>query len=225
MKDIRAVPEREATTQLQVQNLLNIAGTMMAALLVPNHNISEPHHSKPELDGGCKSAAEMTFIESCNALTDILRDKSRWSLEVTKVLELQAVKLNQYHIDVLTEQKKALAAMNTPSYRFHPELVRTSDGMYCAYLGDIDNPEASLVGIGKTAEAAFHAFDELFSGRIPNEMVSYLLAQEERLKQKHEKELDETRTQRPKKRKTSRSKPRRDSDSTSPNENSGGSAG
>lgn len=222
MKDIRAVPEREVTTNLQIQSLLNIAGTMMGALLTPHRNF-EPHHTPPELDGGCQSAAEMTFIECCNALTDIIRDKSRWSLEVTKVLELQAVKLNQSHLEVLTEQKKALAAVNTPSYRFKPSLVRLQDGMYAAYLGDINLPESSLVGIGRTAEAAFHAFDELFSGRVPNSMVEYLLASEAKLQQQNEK-LDETRTRSIKRRKATRRKPRGNSETTPPDEDGSGSA-
>lgn len=222
MKDIRAVPEREITTQLQINSLLNIAGTMMGALLVPHHNF-EPHHRRPELDGGCQSAAEMTFIECCNALTDIIRDKSRWSLEVTKVLELQAVKINQTHIEVLQAQKRSIEAFNTPSYRFKPSLVRLQDGMYCAYLGDLENPEQSLVGIGKTADEAFRAFDMLFFGQVPNAMVDYLLAHEEKLKQQNEK-LDETRTRSIKRRKATRRKPRGDSETTPPDEDGSGPA-
>jgi hypothetical protein len=216
------VPEREITTQLQVSTLLNIAGTMMGALLVPHHNF-EPHHRRPELDGGCQSAAEMTFIECCNALTEIIRDKSRWSLEVTKVLELQAVKINQTHIEVLQAQKKSIDGFSTPSYRFKPTLVRLSDGMYAAFLGDLASPETSLVGIGKTAEAAFKAFDMLFSGQVPNDMVDYLLAHEEKLKQQNEK-LDDTRTRSIKRRKATRRKPRGNSETTPPDQNSGGPA-
>lgn len=184
-QNIRSVPEREATTAIQVNNLLSIAQTMMAALLVPHHGF-EPHQEKPELDGGCKSAAEMTFIECCNTLTDIIRDKTRWNLTLQRALEVQALKINQSHIEVLEMQKKAVAGLATPSYKHKPSLVRLNDGYYCAYLGD--TPEDALCGIGRTAEEAFAAFDEVFSGRVPESMISYLLAQEERLKQQADNE-------------------------------------
>lgn len=212
-QNLRAVPEREATTSMQVSNLLNIAQTMMGALLVPNHGF-EPHHEKPELDGGCKNACEAVLIETCNVLTDVLRDKTRWNLLLQRALESQALQINAQHIEVLKAQRAAVASMLTPSYRFKPSLARLSDGYYAAYLGDITQPEHALIGIGKTAEAAFAAFDELFSGRVPNDMVDYLLAQEEKLKLKlNEKQqtLDETRTSSPSRRKTGRRKPRNDS--------------
>lgn len=213
-RNIQAVPASEATTAVQINNLLSIAQTMMAALLVPNHNIYEPHHDKPELDGGCKSAAEMAFIETCNTLTDIVRDKSRWNLMLQRALEIQALKLNQAHIEVLEGQKKAVAGLATPSYKFKPNLVRLTDGYYCAYLGD--KPEDALCGIGRTAEEAFAAFDKVFVGQIPPEMVAYLLAQEEQLKQQYEKTQDaeivgRRRTGKTKKRKTKGDEPRGDS--------------
>lgn len=209
---IRAIPDREATTSVQVSNLLSIAQTMLAALLAPNHNLPEPHHSKPELDGGSKSAAEMTFIECCNRLTGMIRDDSRWDLILQKALGIQAVKLNQAHIEVLEIQKKAVSGLATPSYKHKPTLIRLTDGYYCAYLGD--KPEDSLCGIGRTAEEAFAAFDKVFVGQIPPEMVAYLLAQEERLKQQYEKNqqdveiVDDERTRSTKNRKTKRNKPR-----------------
>lgn len=215
-QNIRAVPEREATTSVQVSNLLNIAGTMMAALLAPNHNIVEPHHSKPELDGGCKSAAEMTFIECCNALTDIVRDKTRWNLTLQRALEIQTLKINQAHIEVLAAQKQSIESLAKPSSRFHPSLVRMTDGMYAAYLGDIDNPETALVGIGRTAELAFEAFDSLFAGQVPSDMLEWLHTQKQKLKQNNEKTIeaeivDAQRTSKTKKRKAKRNKPRGDS--------------
>lgn len=181
---IRSIPDREATTSVQVSNLLSIAQTMLAALLAPNHNISEPHHSKPELDGGSKSAAEMTFIECCNRLTGMIRDDTRWNLTLQRAMEVQALKLNQTHIEVLEMQKKAVSGLATPSYKHKPTLIRLTDGYYCAYLGD--KPEESLCGIGRTAEEAFAAFDEVFSGRVPNSMVEYLLAQEAKLRKENE---------------------------------------
>lgn len=222
-QNIRAVPEREATTSMQVSNLLSIAQTMMGALLVPNHGF-EPHHEKPELDGGCKSACEMVLIESCNTLTEILRDKTRWNLMLQRALESQALQINAQHIEVLKSQRAAVASMLTPSYRFRPSLARLSDGYYAAYLGDIAQPEHALIGIGKTAEAAFAAFDELFSGRVPNDMVDYLLAQEEKLKLKlneNKLEMDAVRTRRTKKTKANRRKSRGDSSKNASDENGG----
>lgn len=213
---IRSIPDREATTAVQVNSLLSIAQAMAYALLAPNHNISEPHHSKPELDGGSKSAAEMTFIECCNRLTDMIRDDSRWDLLLQKALGIQAVKLNQTHIEVLEIQKKAVSGLATPSYKHKPTLIRLTDGYYCAYLGD--KPEDSLCGIGRTAEEAFAAFDKVFVGQVPESMIQYLLVQEEKLKQQaanNEKTQDaeivgQRRTGKAKKRKTKGDEPRGD---------------
>lgn len=205
------MPDREATTSVQVSNLLSIAQTMLAALLAPNHNLVEPHHSKPELDGGSKSAAEMTFVECCNRLTGMIRDESRWDLMLQKALAMQAVKLNQAHIEMLEIQKKAVSGLATPSYKHKPTLIRLTDGYYCAYLGE--NPEDSLCGIGRTAEEAFAAFDQVFVGQVPESMIQYLLAQEQKLKQQHEQQTQDAeivgqrRTGKTKKRKTKGDEP------------------
>lgn len=174
-RESNQAPIREVTTALQVNNLLGIVNTMAGALLSPRVDFDNPHHEKPELDGGCRSAVEMTLIHTCNRLSDIVQDKSRWELTVTSALELQALRINQKTIETLEEKRKAVAWLNTPSYRLKPELVRIQDGMFAAYVGELDEPEKSLIGIGKTPEAAFAAFDELFAGRIPQEMVDYLV--------------------------------------------------
>lgn len=186
MKNVTQVPQREATTAVQVNVLLGIANTMLGALLVPNHNIVEPHHEKPQLDGGCKSAAEMTYIEVCNRLTDILRDKSRWAMDMTKALEIQALRINQEHIETLKSKKKAVEWLCTPSFRLKPELTRIQDGMFAAHIGDLDKPEEALIGIGRTPESAFAAFDELFAGRIPQDMIDYLAAKDQQINEKNQ---------------------------------------
>lgn len=178
---LQQAPLREVTTTIQISNLLSIANTMASTLLSPRLDLDNPHHERPELDGGSRSAVEMTLIHTCNRLSDIIQDKSRWELTVTSALELQALRLNQKSIEVAEEKRKAVAWLNTPSYRLKPELVRIQDGMFAAHLGNLDEPEKSLIGIGKTPESAFAAFDELFAGRIPQEMVEYLITKDEQI--------------------------------------------
>lgn len=182
-RDAQHAPMREVTTAMQINNLLGIVNTMASALLSPRIDLDNPHHDKPELDGGCQSAVGMVLIDSCNRLSDILRDKSRWELTITSALELQALRINQKNIEVLEEKKKAVAWLNTPSYKLKPELLRIQDGKFAVYIGDINEPNKSLIGIGSTPEKAFAAFDELFAGRIPQDMVEYLIEKDEQINQ------------------------------------------
>lgn len=187
-QSLQQAPLREVTTTIQINNLLGIVNTMAGALLSQRVDLENPHHEKPELDGGCQSAVEMTLIHTCNRLSDIIQDKSRWELSVTSALELQALRINQKSLEVMEEKRKAVAWLNTPSYRLKPEVIRIQDGKFAVYLGDIDKPEQSLIGIGSTPEKAFAAFDEIFAGRIPDEMLQYLVAKDDQINENKNKQ-------------------------------------
>jgi hypothetical protein len=78
----------------------------------------------------------------------------------------------------LDEQAKFAAEMNTPHFRFKPSLMRLRDGRMLAIIGNVDDLDNAIVGVGNSAEEALKLFDETFTYGVPLHVAKYLAERE-----------------------------------------------
>lgn len=165
------IPQRDTVTNMQIHTLLQVAGQLTMVLLNPTR---EPTDSQPELDGGVQAAAESAFIKCCGCLEEILSDKDRWSMQSQHTLEASLEAAYAAQIGYYNEQTSLTQLMQTPHHLYKPDLAPTTDGRYVAFVGSLNNLEAAIYGIGDSPSGAMLAFDEVFNGRIPDQMLHYL---------------------------------------------------
>lgn len=171
----RSLPHPDAVTGQQIDNLLRIAGTLLGIVCAGEREENIPGKNSP--DGSVKTSAEATFINVCNRLDAIVNDPQRFNLDFQKSLEQRAGEIQNYNIELLKNQAAAAAEMKTPHFRFRPHLRRAPGTPgWIAILGD--DPDNAIAGMGHTPEAAVKAFDQIFLGALPIEMLQWLIAHE-----------------------------------------------
>lgn len=166
------LPSRDAVTGFQVNTVLSIVQTMGQFLSSPDIDPANPHKPGGSMDGGPRASAEVTFTKACEKLDSILEDKSRWDLEIQRLLELQLAKLMQEQRVFLAAQTAASLALNTPTYLHEPTIINAGDGSFVALLGDPDAP--ACLGIGDSPEAACQDFDKSFKGEVTESQLKWL---------------------------------------------------
>jgi hypothetical protein len=165
------IPQRDTVTNMQINTLLQVAAQLTVVLVNP---MRDPTVPAPELDGGVQSAAESAFIKCCGCLEEILSDKDRWSMQSQNTLEKSLDAAYTAQILYYNEQTALTHLMQTPHHLYKPDLAPTNDGRYVAFVGRLDQLETAIYGIGDSPSAAMTAFDEVFNGRIPDDMLHYL---------------------------------------------------
>lgn len=171
-------PNRNESTSLQVNTLLQIAGCCHMILAQP----PESDYKRPELDGEVKSSVEATLIKTCAQLDNIVDDNSRWSNDVQNSIEKKLTDVYDGQLKVFETQIAVNTLMQTPHHRFHPMIFPTAEGEYVAVLGDPQHLEEAIYGLGATPELALKAFDEVFAGNLPDNMVEWLAQREAAIK-------------------------------------------
>ncbi|HSX11621.1 MAG TPA: hypothetical protein VLF94_07905 [Chlamydiales bacterium] len=172
------LPHPDAVTNAQVVTLLNIVGMLLPLLTKPEETI--PGKSNP--DGNVSDSAAATFISVCNRLDEIVADKSRWNLEFQKNLEQKAEVIHQQNLGVLRTQQAAAAEVISPHFRYRPNVARSPDGGWMAYLGDPTTTNV-ILGLGRSPNEAVLNFDSIFKGTVPPYMVEWLAAREQALEE------------------------------------------
>jgi hypothetical protein len=169
-----SLPHPDSVTGNQIDNLLRIAGTLMGILI---HGRDENIPGASEPDGNVRTSAEATFINVCNRLDDIVKDPKRFNLEFQTAVDQRAQKIHEFNVGLIKAQNAAAEELQTPHFRFRPTFKRTANGIgWIALLGhDADNV---IAGIGASPEAALKAFDEVFKGDMPVEMLQFLAERE-----------------------------------------------
>lgn len=176
------LPHPDVVTGNQIDNLLRIIGTLSMFLSNPMHDRENiPGQNSPA--GEVQDSAEATFMVVCSRLDDIVNDASRWNMDFQKKLEGQAAALQQHNADFLRAQTAASRELTTPHFRYRPNIKKLPNGMgWVVFLGDVDNePENSIAGVGKSPAAAVAAFDDIFQGNLPLEMLQWLAQHEQAL--------------------------------------------
>jgi hypothetical protein len=173
------IPNRENVTTAQMQNLLSVLSHTANFLIASQmHGPQDDDTGGTALDGGAKCAVETTIINVCSRLDAVLADGDRWN--VTEHLKTEQALRSAYEQQgkMLEAQAAAYAEITTPHHRYKPQLVRMPDKTWLAFAGNPDDLDNALCGIGDSPKQALEAFDELFSGRVPEHLAGWLAARE-----------------------------------------------
>lgn len=168
----KLMPSRDAVTSFQTSTILAIVQTMGQFLAHPDVDPANPHKPGGAMDGGARASAEVTFIKACERLDSILDDKTRWDLEIQRLLELHLAKLMRDQMVFLQAQTAASLALNTPSYLHQPTIINAGNGDFVALLGDPDKP--ACIGLGKSPAEALADFDKSFVGQTTENQIRWL---------------------------------------------------
>lgn len=175
-QDDTKLPHRDQITNFQINTLLNVAGLLANVLTNPMREYEGV--PSPALDGGIKTSAEAVFINTCNRIDELVSDPARWTFKFQEHLEYKLGEIYTRELQLKDAQLKSANEVNSPHFLYKPTLVRLKDGTYAAILGDLNDVENSLVGVGITPEEAMKAFDEAFVGTPSQSMVAWLEKQE-----------------------------------------------
>lgn len=167
----------DSVTSLQVDTLLRVTAQYSALVFFGGERTEEPN-------GNCLTSAQATFINACNALDNLLTDPSRWSLGHMNRADERLEQAHALNMQFLRNQAEASKEIGTPHFRYRPALMKMESGKWMAFLGDLErDPGSCIIGIGAFPEQAVSAFDEMFSGKIPDHMVEWLNQREQALDQ------------------------------------------
>jgi hypothetical protein len=180
-------PQRDQTTFNQIHNLLTIGGFALSSLL-SNTDETFQVGSRPQLDGGCKAAAESVLINVYDRLNGILSDSGRWNLDLNQTLEKKLGAVYDEQLTALIEQSKAAREMSSPHAQFNPTLARLADsGKFVVLLGSLADPKSVIMGMGVTPKEAMASFDESFAGNPSDEVTDFLATLDARLELERQK--------------------------------------
>jgi hypothetical protein len=169
------MPNRESINAAQVNLLLGITQSMVTCLRQPDVEFGKEQPAA--LDGGAKLAIEATITKACDRLDAILGETTRWSFETQRMLETELKAMYEQNTKLLAAQTELARQAARPSNRYSPQLFRLN-GVWVAILGDTDDLDNAICGLGDTPEQALAAFDGLFTGQIPEHLVAWLKSAE-----------------------------------------------
>lgn len=168
-------PNAENTTTNQLQNLLQIGSFALHAMIRPDQQgVPRPDTFPKEAE----IAAENTFIKVMETFDSLLAEKDRWTLDTQKQLQARFDEAHALNLKYLAHQEKFAQEMNTPHFRFKPALLRLHDGRMLALLGNVEDLDNAIVGLGESAEEALRKFDETFEHGVPRNVAEYLQKRE-----------------------------------------------
>jgi hypothetical protein len=196
MNKVVPIPSHDQVTQIQIGTVLNAIATMIPLMHLRHDDIDGGI-----MDGGTKSAVQSSLITACNRLDEIMKDNSRWGMNKHNELEKQLSNLYHEHTRVLKMQQQQIEYLSRPHARHNPQLGRMRDGSWIAVLGDINDIDNSIVGIGESPAKALEAFDEMFNSGVPAHLLAWIMLREAALKNNQtpptKKEYDEKQTMDP----------------------------
>ena len=182
------LPHRDQVTAFQVQTVLNIVGVLSGVLHGPPVFIEQNIPQKKELDGGVKNSVETTLIHACSRLDDILTDPARWTFAMQEHLEYKLAAL--YHEETIWRQAQTrmINEHNSPHYNYNPTIIKLDTNEYIAIMGDPQDMDNAVYGVGESPAQALEAFDTVFNGGMPDSMVRWLAKQEQLAKEQRQHE-------------------------------------
>lgn len=187
-KTTEVILHRDLSTQSQINMLLGVISTLASVIMVPDGESSFGTAARKPLPGEAKIAAENSFIKSCERLDSIIDTPLRWGIGYQLMLEKQynerhdeSVKLLRMQQETEALRKVSVAAVTAPNFRYKPMLVPLEDGRWMAFLGDTQNLEAGIIGIGDYPAAALKSFDEAFNGNLSPAVQAWLKQHEDNL--------------------------------------------
>ena len=171
------IPTINDYTQAQMATLLASAGVLTNLLTAGKRfemfDEDGKVESRPELDGGVKSAAEAALIKVCDRIERMANEDQRWSLEGLGQIEKAVLDLLDSEKDQTALKTKLMEKAAAPHVVLralvgtHPE-----SGLWLCYSPSKQAGIEPLLGIGNTPEEACQNFDEKFYEKTNQTMDS-----------------------------------------------------
>lgn len=158
--------------------LIAVTQTMMGYLLNPERE-TENIPGKQLASGEAKVAAENTFIKCCERIDSILDDMTRWTPEYQKRVEKILEESHAKSIEMMTAQQNAALEASSPHFQYRPNMLRLEEGPWIAFLGDPNDENNRILGLGDNPTDALKDFDRQFSGGVPDNLIAYLKARKQ----------------------------------------------
>lgn len=176
------INSRELVTRFQLESLLQVMGMMSSAL-------GHFYHSSAQEDGGVPKdtpripealiAVENTLQNACERLDEIIKDHDRWDLSFQLEVERKYKAAQALQMEVLKNQNKVAIEVISPHFRYRPTILRGVDGSWVAFLGNMDEMDQGVLGVGETAQDAMEAFDDAFRGVTNPKVLAWLEQREQ----------------------------------------------
>lgn len=137
-----------------IATCVQVSDALIPYLLPRDRDFGDKESS---IDKEVATSAEATFIGVCNKLDDLVAGLGTYELET----KFEKLVIEGAEADIVNRRQQALTAKNLrrPSVIYHPEIAKTETGAWCAYYGDLTQPEACVIGVGDTVENAMLDFD------------------------------------------------------------------
>jgi hypothetical protein len=166
------IQTKEYTTGAHLHMLTQVIDLLCHNLRAPSFD-DQGAPVRQDMGGEVKLALESTVIKTCYAIDRIVEETSRFDVTNSINAENKVTEMLQANVNFVNAQTKAAKHILRPCVRFQPKLVKLTDGTFACFLGDLSTGHA-IVGQGATPEAALEAFDQVFEGKTPKEMIQWI---------------------------------------------------
>lgn len=173
------LPARELVNSQQAQTLLGIAASAISMAGSFIHADETNHDRADKFGGEMRVAAENTFIAAMDRIQDMLADKARWDGQFQKDIEEAFRSAHESQMQVLEAQREAAEEILQPHFKYKPGIARNADGVWVAFVGDPNDMQASIIGLGATPAEAIARFDAAFFGLEDPAVINWLKLREQ----------------------------------------------
>lgn len=156
------IESMEAVNSLQIATLLGAFSCLMDAF-TPFQSFDGSALKGQEVDGGTKSAVEMSLIDICNRLSSIVKDDRRWKTKGAEDRARQEAAIRKAALQQINDQRATTAFVSSPASLMKPTLRRLEDGTCIAFIGSPDVPAEFIAGAGRTFNEALRDFNRQFA--------------------------------------------------------------
>jgi hypothetical protein len=175
------LPPRDTVTAQQMGVLLSVARVMYSCVHPPMQVEEDDLPTGGATDGGGRLAAEQTFVNACGRIDAMLADASRWTMDAQQTLEKDMTAMLQAQAETSRVHQHAVHMTQLPQFKVRPLLVKLSSEAWVAYVGDLTDPNDSIVALGTFPQDAMNNFDRVYLGqaseRLHQGLFDTILAQ------------------------------------------------
>jgi hypothetical protein len=166
-------------TSAQINHVLSVMAMTSASLAnYKRQGYSEETKEHPLKLSEGELALEKTLWAACSRMEKILDDDARWDDTFQRKVEKEYDELHKLQMDAIEQQKRAAAEVVSPHFRYRPDLKRLRNGQWMAILGNDDQLEFAIYGIGDSAQQAMEEFDMVFNKGVPASVFQFALKRE-----------------------------------------------
>lgn len=171
-------------TQAQINQLMQVLGMTSSTV---GHFVRLSEESKNPMPEGA-IAVENALVACCERIEKIMHNDSLWDDTFQRRVEKEYDELHKVHAESIRNQRATTAAqlatiqaqqkaaeeVVSPHFRYRPDFKRMRDGRWMALIGDENNLEFAIFGIGTSMQAALDDFDCMFKRGVPLAVAKHL---------------------------------------------------